>query len=121
MQYIQTFEKLEEVSLGLLGEMTVGSTYQGFMEKARLIAEEAKVERPILMLAMEYKPDNNVATVGIYTEDSIVPVSYERPSTKVVYPIADFEWDDFVNGISEYLTTDPSVHVVDGSKYTAPI
>jgi hypothetical protein len=40
---------------------------------------------------------------------------------EVVYPILEREWDAFVADIETYCVENPTVWVVDGDKYIAPI
>jgi hypothetical protein len=119
--YITTHARLNEVSLGNLGKMRRGTNYSQFMANAHQIAQSKGVTNPRLMLAMKCKTDMNTAQLQVVSAGETTDVSFERPSTEVVYPIADFEWDDFVHDIPTYLTEEPDVHVVDGDKFTAPI
>jgi hypothetical protein len=121
MEYIQTHARLTEVALEKLGEMKPGTTYAQFMQQAREIAAQRGVTNPKLMLAMLMKPEttNSLSVTDLATGAS-TEVRMPLP-TEMVYPIADFEWSDFMADIPTYCTVNPTVWVVDGTLYTAPI
>lgn len=102
-EYIATHERLAEVGKKL-GEMKQGTTYAQFMT----MANQSGVSNPQLMLAMTWKK-SQTAFLDI------------PEGAQTVYPIADFEWNDFVSDIPTYMKVNPEVWVVDGSRFTAPI
>lgn len=98
-EYITTKKRLVEVGT-FLGKMT-NASYQEFMEVAK-----KNTPNPTLMIEWTFSIDS--------------PMGFCAGAT-VVYPIADFEWQDFLGDIPTYCTYPPNVYVVDGSKFTAPI
>ena len=104
-EYLQTHERLKEVAISKLGEMSVGGQpHEFFMNLAKEGAQAVGISNPKLMLAITFK--DGMSPVGV---------------PEVVYPIADFEWSAFVADIAMYCTKNPTVWVVDGDKFTAPI
>ncbi len=105
IEYLQTHARLKQVAIKELGEMAIGGQpYSYFMGLARQTSEATGIKNPKIMLAITFKP--GMSPVG---------------TPEIVYPIADFEWDAFVADIKSYCAMNPTVWVVDGDKYTAPI
>lgn len=101
VEYIQTKERLEEVSVANLGPMNQRS-YRECAERAR----RTKLEKPLLVIETVLKQPS-IYGMGAGSE--------------VVYPISEPEWDDFIASAAEMAEYMPVVHVVDGKKFTAPI
>lgn len=120
-EYVTTHNRLREIALKELGEMKRGTTYVLFMDQASRVAKEKGVAKPALMLAITYRGDRNEAELVIYGENGVSNAAMPRPTTEVVYPISEHEWDGFLDGVEANLTQNPTVWAVDDEKFTAPI
>jgi len=115
---IDSHKRLAEVGFSL-GTMAGAVTYDQFFYKARAIAFTKCIKAPVLMLAMKYRTDDRKEFQGIDVSNSNITNSVQFK--EIVHAIAKFEWDDFMRDIRFYLTEYPTVWVVDGDQYTAPI
>jgi len=95
-EYLCTLDDLYRVSLADLGPMDQ-KDYQEFMDEARAICEKAGISKPAIMLDLQMK-------------DGLM-----RP-----YPPIESEWQSLISTL-DLCKEVPHVHVVDGSRYTAPI
>lgn len=118
IEYVFDHARLSVVTLGNLGKMAPGTTFEAFMARAREIASVAGVHNPVLILALKYKPDCKDLEVNIDTGDAEVVYTEGRGGKESVYLIHDYEWEDFITDAPLYLAVQPDVHVVDGNKYT---
>ena len=98
MEYIWSIEELPQKAIEKLGSMNAG-TYQGYLSRAR-----ALTSNPLLVIDIKF--NEKYQSRGLR----------DQP-----YPIAEHEWDRFVEDAKEMAEYCPNVYVVDGSKYTAPI
>ena len=96
-EYLQTPAQLAAKGK-LLGDFAPGTTYSGFMDKARA----SGVPNPTLGLAITFKPGMH------FLEET-------------AYPITVDEWAQFLADVPAYCTATPKVYVVDGGLYTMPI
>ena len=115
-EFIDTHERLNEVSLGNLGKLKAGTTYDEFMEQASEVAAAQGVDNPRLLLAMKYNADKVAAQLAIVSDEETVEKAREYFSTGIVSTVADIQWDGYVNEIHS-MVVEPDVHVVDGDKF----
>lgn len=101
-EYLWTLEALYAAAVANLGPMDQG-THASFTAKAKEEAAKHGIANPKLIIDVKLKEANGLGC-------------QEQP-----YPIADFEWDDFVRDGKTMAVFMPRVFVVDGDKFTAPI
>lgn len=106
VQYLMTEEDVRHHSLtgAPIGQMTPVSTHVVLQSRANEIASAHGVARAQLIIVMFFRP-------------GMSPVGY----SPVTYPIASFEWEDWLCDTPMYFEKPCDVYVVDGTKYTAPI
>lgn len=100
--YVTSPEQLRQVQIAEIG--TLRDQYTAMMAKARDVASRAGVSRPRLLLDIRFKPG-----------------AHPMGLTQYIYPINEDEWSVFQADIDKMCNGVPTVHVVDGNKYTAMI
>lgn len=101
-EYLWEPNDLYKVAFADLGPIDTG-TYVEFESRARKIAEEKGISKPLMIIDIKFKQGAH-------------PFLNEY-----CHPIADFEWNQFVSDAKTMCTSMPRAYVVDGNKYTAPI